>query len=86
MSLQGLREHNVIEISSGCDHCAVLSDLLLMVNVKMPLSTFMVENEPLYANTDLLSHKSDFSALFRSNMRESLERVVQVPNCSKAEL
>jgi hypothetical protein len=45
----------------------------------------MVENEPLYANVDVLTQKSDyFAAMFRSNMRESIERVVQVPNCSKA--
>ena len=47
---------------------------------------FMVENEPIYVNVDILSEKSDyFAAMFRCNMRESLvERVVQVPNCSKA--
>jgi hypothetical protein len=45
----------------------------------------MVENQPLYANVDVLTQKSDyFAAMFRSNMRESIERVVQVPNCSKA--
>ena len=47
----------------------------------------MVENEEhLYANVDVLSQKSDyFSAMFRSNMRESsIEMVVNVPNCSKA--
>jgi hypothetical protein len=44
----------------------------------------MVENELLYANVDILSQKSEyFAALFRSNMRESIERVVQVPNWSK---
>ena len=46
---------------------------------------FMVENEPLYANVDLLSRRSDYyTAMFRSNMRESIERVVNVPDCSKA--
>jgi hypothetical protein len=45
----------------------------------------MVENEPLYANVNVLSQKSDyFAAMFRSNMRESIERVVKVTNCSKA--
>ena len=45
----------------------------------------MVENEPLYANIEVLKKKSDyFAAMFRSNMRESIERVVPVPNCSKA--
>jgi hypothetical protein len=47
----------------------------------------MVENQPLYAHIDVLSEKSDYFAatMFRSNMRrESIERVVQVPNCSKA--
>jgi hypothetical protein len=43
------------------------------------------ENEPLYANVNVLSQKSDyFAAMFRSNMRESIERVVKVTNCSKA--
>ena len=32
---------------------------------------FMVENEPIYANVNVLSEKSDyFAAMFRSNMRE----------------
>ena len=45
----------------------------------------MAENQPLYANIDVLTQKSDyFSAMFRSNMRENIERVVNVPNCSKA--
>jgi hypothetical protein len=34
---------------------------------------------------DVLSQKSDyFAAMFRSNMRESIERVVNVSHCSKA--
>ena len=46
----------------------------------------MAENQPLYANIDVLTQKSDyFSAMFRSNMRENIERVIKVPNCSKAE-
>jgi hypothetical protein len=45
----------------------------------------MVEDEPLYANVDILCQKRDyFAAMFRSNMRESIERVVNVPHCSKA--
>jgi hypothetical protein len=46
----------------------------------------MVDNQPLYANVDVLSQKSDyFTAMFlRSKMRESIERVVNVPHCSKA--
>ena len=40
---------------------------------------------PIYANVDVLSQKSDyFASMFRSNLRESIERVVKVPNCSKA--
>ena len=43
----------------------------------------MVDHEPLYANVDVLSQKSDyFVAMFWSNM--SIVRVVQVLNCSKA--
>jgi hypothetical protein len=46
----------------------------------------MVENEPVYATVDVLTQKSEyFAAMFlRSNMRESIERAVEVPNCSKA--
>jgi hypothetical protein len=45
----------------------------------------MVENQPLYASIEVLTQKSDyFAAMFRSNMRESIERVVNVPNCSRA--
>ena len=45
----------------------------------------MVENELLFANIDILSQKSEyFAAMFRCNMRESIERVVQVPNCSES--
>ena len=45
-----------------------------------------VKNQPLYdAHIDVLTQKSDyFVAMFRSNMRDSIERVVQVSNCSKA--
>jgi len=49
-------------------------------------SCFMVEeNEPIYANIEVLSQKSDyFAAKFRCNMRESIERTVTVPDCSKS--
>jgi hypothetical protein len=44
----------------------------------------MVENQPVYAHIDILTQKSDyFAAMFRSSMRESIERVVNVPSCSK---
>ena len=44
----------------------------------------MVENELLYASINVLTRKSDyFAAMFRSNMRESIERVVNVSDCSK---
>jgi hypothetical protein len=46
----------------------------------------MVENEPLYTNVDVLSSKSDyFKGMFRSNMRENIDRVVTVPDCSKVD-
>jgi hypothetical protein len=93
-----LCEHNVVQITSGYEHCAVLvnptspsfgiirqSQQVAFNNQKYFDVVFMVENEPLYANVNVLSQKSDyFAAMFRSNMRESIERVVEVPNCSKA--
>jgi alpha-tubulin suppressor-like RCC1 family protein len=95
--IEALREHNVVQITSkNCSHCAVLVDPTIpsiirqsqqaFVNNKLHSDVvFMVENEPLYANVNVLSQKSDyFAAMFRSNMRESIERVVQVSDCSKA--
>jgi hypothetical protein len=92
-----LREHIVVQITSGDEHCAILVNPSSSPirqsqqegsfnNQELSDVVFMVENEEhLYANVDVLSQKSDyFSAMFRSNMRESIERVVNVPNCSKA--
>lgn len=46
--------------------------------------TFMVENEPIYAHRAILAHRSEhFAAMFRSGMRESVERVINIPNVSK---
>jgi hypothetical protein len=94
--VEGLREHNVVQISTGDDYCAVLVDPTSPSIIRQSQQAtfnnkehsdvvFMVEDEPLYANVDVLSQKSDyFAAMFRSNMRESIERVVNVPHCSKA--
>jgi hypothetical protein len=94
--VEGLREHNVVQISSGSCNCAVLVDPAnpsiiresqqASFNNKLHSDVvFKVDNEPLYANVDVLTQKSDyFAAMFRSNMRESIERVVEVPFCSKA--
>jgi alpha-tubulin suppressor-like RCC1 family protein len=94
--VEGLREHNVVQISSYNQHSAVLVDPTSPSIIRQSQQAsfnnkehsdvvFMVENKPLYANVDILSQKSDyFAAMFRSNMRESIERVVQVPHCSKA--
>ena len=44
----------------------------------------MVECEPIYANMDILSQQNDyFVAMFRCSLRER-ERVLTVPECSKA--
>ena len=95
--IEALREHNVVEISSYKEHSAVLVDntnpsIILRQTQQVTFNNeehsdvvFMVEDELLYANIDILSQKSDyFAAMFRSNMRESIEKVVEVPNCSKA--
>jgi hypothetical protein len=93
--VERLLEHNVVQISSSHRHCAVLVDpspspvrqsqQAYFNNKQHSDVVFKVENETLYANVDVLTQKSDyFAAMFRSNMRESIERVVQVANCSKA--
>ena len=89
-----MREHNVIQITSGDVHCGVIVDSKpstirqsqqASFNKEQSDVVFMVENEPVYANLEVLSQESDyFAAMFRSNMRESIEKVVTVPDCSKA--
>ena len=42
-------------------------------------------NSSLYAKINVVSKNSDyFAAMFTSNIRESIERVVKLPECSKA--
>jgi hypothetical protein len=94
--VEEMRDHNVVQIRNGYYHCAVLVDPTSpsiirqsqrdsFNNQELSDVVLMVDHEPLYANVDVLSQKSDyFVAMFRSNMRESIVRVVQVVNCSKA--
>ena len=94
--VEGLREHNVVQISSGLGHFAVLVDPTSPSDIRQSQQAsfnnkedsdvvFMVEDQPLYASIAILTQKSDyFAAMFRSNMRESIERVVNVSVCSKA--
>jgi alpha-tubulin suppressor-like RCC1 family protein len=94
--VEGLREQNVVQISSGSCHCAVLVNPISPSSIRLSQEAsfnnqehsdvvLMVENQPLYAKIDVLTQKSDyFAAMFRSNMRESIERVVNMPSCSKA--
>lgn len=45
---------------------------------------FMVENQPIHAKAGILVARSEyFRAMFESNMRESIERMVKVPNSSR---
>ena len=95
--LKELREHNVAQISCRDDgQCAVLVDpnsnsntfrqaQQLHFNIKEHSDViFMVENAPIYASIEVLSRKSEyFNAMFRSNMKESIERVVPIPDISR---
>jgi RCC1 and BTB domain-containing protein len=46
--------------------------------------TFMVEDAPVYAHRAILAQRCDhFAAMFRSGMRESVERVVPIPDISR---
>merc|ERR1712127_1109032 len=46
--------------------------------------TFIVENQPVYAHRTILAGRCEhFAAMFRSGMRESVEREIPIPNISK---
>ena len=92
--VEGLLNHNAIQITSGYNHCAVIVDSEPSIirqsqqasfnNKKHSDVVFMVENEPIYANIDALSQRSDyFTAMFRCKKRERIERVVTVHECSQ---
>ena len=92
--VEGIHEHNVSQISAFARHCAVLVDAspspvrlaqrLHFNNKEHSDVTFMVENKPIYANIDVLSRKSEyFEAMFRSKMKESIDRVVVIPDVSQ---
>lgn len=47
--------------------------------------TFIVEDKPVHAHRIILAKRCDhFSAMFRSGMRESVEREIRIPNVSHA--
>jgi hypothetical protein len=95
--VEGLRDHNVVQIRSRYHHCAAVVDPSHSFirqsqhssfnNKENSDVVFVVEKEPVYAKVDVISQKCEyFQTMFlvRSNMRESIERVVEIPNCSKA--
>lgn len=46
--------------------------------------TFLIEGDPIYAHRAILAQRCDhFCAMFRSGMRESVERVITIPNMSR---
>ena len=91
--VEGLRDHNVVQITTCERQSAVLVDPTNPSTIRQSQQAsfnnqqnsdvvFKVENERIYAIVDILSQRSDyFAAMFRSNMRERLERVVEVPSC-----
>jgi alpha-tubulin suppressor-like RCC1 family protein len=89
-----LSAHNVVQIATYSEHCAALVNPNPSVfrqhqraqlnNKKHSDVAFIVENQPIYANIAVLTRKSQyFQAMFRSKMRESIERIVHIPNCSR---
>lgn len=46
--------------------------------------TFMIEGQPIYAHRAIISQRCEhFAAMFRSGMRESVERVIPIPAISR---
>ena len=93
--VKGLQEHNVIDISCFYRHYAVMVDpspsairqaqRLKLNNKQHSDVTFMVQEKPIYGSIDVLSGKSKyFEAMFRSNTKESIERLVVIPDVSQA--
>ena len=92
--VESLCDHHVVQITSKHRHCAVLVDPNTSVirqsqvaafnNKSKSDVVFMVENEHLYGNMGILSQNCEyFAAMFGSNWRESVEKVVKIQNCSK---
>ena len=91
--VEGLREHNVVPISSGLNHCAVLIDPTSLSSIRQSQQASFNNQEHSNVSSrskislcmpTLMFLRSDyFTAMFRSNMRKSIERVLQVSNCSK---
>lgn len=47
--------------------------------------TFLIEGETVHAHRAILAHRCDhFAAMFRSGMRESVERTITIPNITKS--
>ena len=92
--VDGLCDYKVVQIDGGPYHCAVLANLSSCpirqsqrdsFNKKEHSNVvFMVENESYYANIDTLTeNNSYFKAMFRCRMRENIERIVEVQDCTK---
>ena len=64
---------------------AYTSQLRAMVNdEEFSDVTFLVENEPIYAHRAILVQRCEhFAAMFRSGMRESVERTIPIPSISR---
>lgn len=46
--------------------------------------TFLVDNSPVYAHRAILAQRCEhFAAMFRSGMRESVEKTIPIPNMSR---
>ena len=76
--VEELRAHNIVQIAS-CSEVTIdskpstirQSQQASFNNKEHSDVVFMVENEPIYANIEVLSQRSDyFEAMFRCNMRE----------------
>jgi hypothetical protein len=94
--VEALRKYNVVQISSYDFHCGALIDprpspirsyqeSILHSKEDTGDVEFIVEDQRIFAHVEIISNRSEyFQAMFRSGMRESVERVVVVPNCSKS--
>lgn len=82
-------EHNLGGIATAINAVAVTASYTsqmrgLVNDEEFADVTFLIDNEPVYAHRAILAQRCEhFAAMFRSGFRESVEKMITIPNISK---